>query len=96
MIDLIEKTVVSALGAASITQKIGEDFICEMRAKYKLSEEEGNVLLDKIQVVGSSVNKKIQQIVEVEVRKVIDKLGLVTKEDYEQLAKKVTELEIDR
>ena len=39
MLELFEKTIMTAIGAAAITQKKAEELVVEMTEKYKVSEE---------------------------------------------------------
>ena len=49
MFELLEKAVLTGLGALSLTQKKAEEILAELKEKYKLSEEEGKAFLDKVQ-----------------------------------------------
>jgi len=49
MLELIEKVVMTNIGVAAITQKKAEELVAEMKERYKLSEEEGKNLVEKIQ-----------------------------------------------
>ena len=93
MLDLFEKTVMTAIGAAAITQKKTEELVAEMREKYKVSEDEGRSFVERIQVIAGESKEKIREMAESEVRKVVDRLGLVSRDEYERLVKRVQELE---
>ena len=93
MLDLFEKTVMTAIGAAAITQKKAEELVTEMREKYKMSEDEGRGFVERIQGIAEESREKIREMAETEVRKVVDRLGLVSRDDYERLARRVQELE---
>ncbi|MBI2355216.1 MAG: phasin family protein [Deltaproteobacteria bacterium] len=93
MLELLEKAVMTAIGVAAITQKKGEELAAEMRDKYKMSEEEGKLFVDRIQSIASESREKVREMAETEVRKVVDRLGLVSREEFDLLAKRVEELE---
>lgn len=93
MLDLVEKMAVAALGAAAITQRMGEELAAEMKEKYRMSEEEGKQFMDRLQAIARTSNEKVQQVAETEVKKVVDRLGLVTREEYDVLQKRVQQLE---
>jgi polyhydroxyalkanoate synthesis regulator phasin len=93
MLELLEKTVMTAIGVAAITQKKAEDLVAELKDRYKLSEEEGKNLVDKIQSIAKESKEKVREMAEVEVQKVVDRLGLVSREEFDRLAKRVQELE---
>ena len=93
MLDLLEKAVLTAIGAAAITQKKAEELVVEMREKYTLSEDEGRNFVERLQGIAEESREKIREMAEVEVKKVVERLGLVSHEEHERLAKRVQELE---
>jgi polyhydroxyalkanoate synthesis regulator phasin len=93
MLELIEKVVMTTIGVAAITQKKAEELVCEMKEKYKLSEEEGKQLVEKLQTMARENKDKVREMAEVEVQKVVERLGLVSVEELENLKKRVQELE---
>jgi polyhydroxyalkanoate synthesis regulator phasin len=93
MFELLEKAVMTAIGAAAITQKKAEELAAEMKDKFRLSEEEGNNFIERIQTIAKESRDKIQETAESEVQKVVDRLGLVSREEFEKLSKRVQELE---
>ncbi|MGD0584397.1 MAG: phasin superfamily protein [Oryzomonas sp.] len=93
MLDLFEKAVMTAIGAVAITQKKAEELVVEMKEKYTLSEDEGRNIVERLQEIAGESRVKIRDMAEVEVKKVMERLGLVSLEEYERLAKRVQELE---
>lgn len=93
MLELLEKAVMTAIGTVAITQKKGEELVAEMKDKFKLSEDEGKVFFERIQAIARDSREKVQQMAEVEVHKVVDRLGLVSREEYDRLLKRVQDLE---
>ena len=93
MFELIEKAVLTGLGAISLTQKKAEEIITELKEKYKVSEEEGKAFLDKIQGMAKEGRERVGEIAETEVKKVIDRMGLVPRDEFDRLQKRVDELE---
>ena len=93
MFELLEKAFMSGLGAIAMYQKMGEDLVKDLKEKYKLSEEEGRAFLEKMQGLAKDSRQKMSEMAEQEVKKVMDKVGVVPKDDYEQLLKRVEELE---
>jgi polyhydroxyalkanoate synthesis regulator phasin len=93
MLELFEKVVMTTIGVAAITQKKAEELVTEMKDKYKLSEEEGKHLVDRIQSMARENREKVQQLAEAEVQKVVERLGLVSVDEFERLKKRVQELE---
>ena len=93
MLEFIEKVVMTTIGVAAITQKKAEELVAEMKERYKLSEEEGKNLVEKIQSMARENREKVQQMAETEVQKVVERLGLVSVDELERLKKRVQELE---
>ncbi|MDA8429405.1 MAG: phasin family protein [Geobacteraceae bacterium] len=93
MLELLEKAVMTTIGVAAITQKKTEELVAEMKERYKLSEDEGKHLVDKIQSMAKESREKVREMAECEVQKVVDRLGLVSREEFDRLSKRVQELE---
>ena len=93
MFELLEKAFLSGLGAVALSQKMAEDLVKDLKERFKLSEEEGKAFLDKMQTMAKESRQKISELAEQEVKKVIERIGLVTREDYETVLKRVAELE---
>jgi polyhydroxyalkanoate synthesis regulator phasin len=93
MLEFIEKVVMTTIGVAAITQKKAEELVTEMKDRYKLSEEEGKQLVERIQSMARENRDKVREMAEVEVQKVVERLGLVSVDELERLKKRVQELE---
>ena len=93
MFELFEKTVLTGLGILSLSQKKAEDLLKEVQERYKVSEDEGKVFLDKMQGMAKESRERIAEIAETEVKKVIDRLGLVSRDEFDRLQKRVEALE---
>jgi polyhydroxyalkanoate synthesis regulator phasin len=93
MFELLEKAFLSGLGAIAMTQKMGEELVKDLKDKYKMSEEEGKVFLDKMQTMAKESRQKVSDLAEQEVKKTIERIGLVSKDDYDRLLKRIEELE---
>jgi polyhydroxyalkanoate synthesis regulator phasin len=93
MLEFIEKVVMTTIGVAAITQKKAEELVTEMKDKYKLSEEEGKHLVERIQSMAKENREKVHEMAEGEVQKVVERLGLVSADEVERLKKRIQELE---
>ncbi|MFZ4855486.1 MAG: phasin family protein [Desulfuromonadaceae bacterium] len=93
MLELLEKAVLTTIGVAAITQKKAEEMVAEMKDRFKISEDEGKQFVDKIQSLAKESREKIQAIAEDEVQKVVNRLGLVSRDEFDRLVKRVQELE---
>ncbi len=93
MFELLEKAVLTGVGAVSLSQKMAEDFLKEMKEKYKVSEEEGKAFVEKMQGMAKEGRERIAEMADTEVKRAMERLGLVPREEYERLLKRVEELE---
>ncbi len=88
MIELLEKTVLTVVGAATLTQKKAEELLAELREKLNISEEEGKDFLKKIQETVVQSQEKLQEQAREEVKKACERA-----EEFNKLKKKVAQLE---
>lgn len=93
MFELLEKAVLTAIGAAALTQKKGEEMVQELRCRYKLSEEEGKAFMDRLQEMAKAGRERTQEMAEAEVKKAMDRMGMVSRDDFEKLERRVRVLE---
>jgi len=93
MFELIEKAVLTALGAAALTQKKGEEMVQEMKARYKISEEEGKAFLERIQEMARAGQLRSAELAETEVKRALDRMGMVSREEFDRLERRVRALE---
>ena len=93
MIELIEKTLFTALGAMTLGQRKTEELLSDLKARFNLTEEEGRTLLAKLESAAKDNQRKLEEIAQQEVRKACERLGVVTLEEFEKLHKKVQHLE---
>lgn len=93
MVELFEKMMVSGLGALALSKNKAEELLTELREKYRLSEDEGKALLEKLQIAAQQGKDNLGEIVENEVKKAIRAAGMVTRGEYEILEKRVADLE---
>ena len=93
MVELFEKMMVSGLGALALSKTKAEELLAELREKYRLSEDEGKALLEKLQATAQQGKDNLAEIVDNEVKKAVRAAGMVTREEYELLEKRVADLE---
>lgn len=93
MIELIEKAMLTGLGVMSLSQKKAEEFLTDLKEKYKVGEDEGKALLEKLQATAKEARERVAEMADLEVKGAIDRFGLVPREEYERLEKRVEALE---
>ncbi len=93
MLEIVEKTLLTGIGAMALTQKKAEELIDDLKKRMNLTEEEGKNLLDKLRDAAKDNQKKLEEMAQDEVKKACDRIGVVTTEDFIKLQKKVEQLE---
>ena len=93
MTSLLEKTLLTALGAATLSQKKAEELIQELRQKFNVTEEEGKAFLGKVQEMARQNQEKLEKLAQEEVNQACERLGVVTQEEFDKLKRKVAQLE---
>jgi len=93
MIELLEKTLLAGMGALSLSQKKAEELTQELKQRFNVSEEEGKALLARLQEGARENQQKLEELARGEVRLACERMGVVTREDFDKLAKKVSHLE---
>jgi polyhydroxyalkanoate synthesis regulator phasin len=92
MIDLIKKAVLTGVGIASLTKDKMEDLAKELVDKGKMSEQEGEKLVQEILNRAEESRTTINNQTEKLVRKTITKMQLARSEDIELLKTEVEKL----
>ena len=93
MLEILEKTLLTGIGAVALTQKKGEELIEDLKKRLNLTEEEGKNLLDKLRDAAKDNQKKLEEMAQSEVRKACERIGVVNVEEFEKLQSKVEKLE---
>ncbi len=93
MIEVLEKTFLTAVGAMTLSQQKAEELLKELRQKLDISEEEGKNFLKKVQDAARQNQEKLVELADEEVKKACERRGLVTSEEFEKLKRKVAQLE---
>jgi len=93
MIELIEKSFLTAMGAVALSQKKTEEFLQELKQRFQITEEEGKEFIGRLEKIAKENQSKLESMAQEEVLKSSQRLGLVTKEDFDKLSRKVTRLE---
>jgi polyhydroxyalkanoate synthesis regulator phasin len=93
MIELIEKTMLTAMGAVSLSQKKAEELLSELKEHCNLSESEGKDMIQRLQAAVKENQTKLEELAQQEVQKACQRMGVVTVAEFEKLRKKVNQLE---
>jgi len=93
MIELIKKAMLTGLGVASLTkekiEEIGRDFIDQ----GKLSQQEGEKLMEELQARADESKQEIKKQIEERVDEILRKMKLVKVSDLDELKRQIKELQ---
>jgi len=93
MFDQLEKVFFAGLGAVSLSKKKTEEFLAELKETYRVSEEEGKAFLERTQEMAREGRERLAEMAETEVKKVVERVGLVPRKEFDSLLKRVEDLE---
>ncbi|MCP3177086.1 phasin family protein [Desulfuromonas sp. KJ2020] len=93
MLEFLEKTLFTTVGAVALSQKRAEELLKEMKERFDITEEEGKAFLSNLQEKAKENQQKLEQAAREEVKKACERAGVVTTDEFEKLRKKVAQLE---
>jgi len=92
MIDLIKKAVLTGVGVASLTKEKIEDLAKDLIVKGKMSEQEGEKLIEEMLSRAEESRNSMKSQTESLVQNTIAKMQLARVEDIERLKAEVEKL----
>lgn len=92
MIDLIKKGVLLGLGALTLTKEKAEELVDELIKKGEVSKDERSSVMREILDKAKEQEENINERIRVEISKIIEKLGIPSKKDFEELEKRIDKL----
>ena len=93
MLDLIRKSLETAIGGISSTQEKMKELADELVVKGHLTKKEGADLLTELKGTVKESRQKLSSLVEDQVRKVMKEMGVATVSEVKALKGKVEKLE---
>ena len=93
MINLMKKTMLAGVGLAVVTKEKIFESINELVDKGKLTTDEANALSEKIVEEGRVETEKAKSEAGKLLNELLHRANVVTKDQYDELATRVTELE---
>ncbi|MDY6849855.1 MAG: phasin family protein [Thermodesulfobacteriota bacterium] len=93
MFELAEKIMLTGMGALCMTQKKAEELANEMKERFNMTEEEGKAFIEKMQQNFEQSQQKLEEMAQQEVRRAAERVGMVTREEFEQLQQRIQQLE---
>jgi polyhydroxyalkanoate synthesis regulator phasin len=93
MADLLEKILLTGLGTFSLTKEKAEKIVNELIARGELEKARKKETIDDLLKKGRDIKETLEKMMEPKVKKIIEKMPLVTKADFDQLKRRVDLLE---
>jgi len=93
MINLIKKTVLKGIGIAYLSKDTLKNITNELKNNSKLSEAEGEKLLNELVAESIKAKKTIETNIEKVVLKILNKLNMPNNQKIEELENRIKELE---
>ncbi|NTU65648.1 MAG: polyhydroxyalkanoate synthesis regulator [Chloroflexi bacterium] len=85
---LLEKGLLAGLGLLSMTREKAEKLIDELSHEGEVQKGEVKQWVDKLSDRGEEERQALRKLVRDEMKKVLDEMGLATKEDIQKLMEK--------
>jgi len=93
MLDLMKRTYLLGLGLASLTRERVETLVDELVKKGEIAEKDRPHLIQDLLERAREEQKKMSSSVRDTVQRVIGELGVPTRDKFEELIRRVEELE---
>lgn len=92
MIELMKKTMFAGIGFAALTKEKVEELAAEFRSQGKLSEQEGEKLVDEIMQRSREAQQEMSQKIEGLVKEGLERMNLARMSDVEELQDEMARL----
>ncbi len=87
MANLFEKGFLAGIGLLSMTREKAQNLIDELSHEGELQKNEVKQWVDQLTDRGEEERQAMRKLVRDEMKKVLDEMGLVTKEDLKEMLK---------
>jgi len=85
---LLEKSVLAGIGLLSMTREKAQKVIDELSQEGEVQKNDVKDWVDQLSDRGEEERQALRKLVRDEMKKVLDEMGLVTKEDIQKLINK--------
>jgi len=93
MTSLFEKGLLVGIGLLSMTREKAQEVIDELSNEGNLQKNEIKEWVDELSDRGEEERQALRKLIREEMKKVLDEMGLVTKEDIQKLLEKQNQAE---
>jgi polyhydroxyalkanoate synthesis regulator phasin len=88
MTSLLEKSILTGLGLLSMTREKAQEIIDDLSHEGEVQKSEAKKWVDQLTDRGQEERDALRKLVRDEMKKVLDEMGLATKEDIQKLLEK--------
>ncbi len=89
----LDKFLSVGLGLVDLTREKAKILVDELVKKGEIPKEKSEKVIDEISKKGEKARSQLENLIEKKVQKMLRRIGVATKEDLEELKKKVKEME---
>jgi polyhydroxyalkanoate synthesis regulator phasin len=89
MTTLLEKGFLAGIGLLSMTHEKAQEIFEELTEKGEFQKGEAKQWIDQLSARGEEERQTLRKLVREEMKKVLDEMGLATKEDIQKLFEKI-------
>jgi len=93
MLNLVKKVMLTGVGLAVMTKEKAEELGRELVKKGEITEKEGKEFVEELLSKSEDARKDFEKKVEESVKKVLARMDVVTREDFDKLVERVAALE---
>ncbi len=93
MMDLLHKILYTGMGFAALTEEKAKELAADLEKRGEVSGEEGKQLAQELIEKARKHSQELRQTIGDEVNKVLGKMKLVSRSDYEELCQRIAALE---
>lgn len=88
MTSLLEKGFLAGIGLLSMTREKAQKVMEELTQEGEVQKSEAKQWVDQLSARGEEERQALRKLIRDEVKKVLDEMGLATKEDIQKLVDK--------
>lgn len=94
MFELLEKLMYAGVGAMAMTEEKAREIVSELEKKGHVTGEEGKKMVKDLVEKGRHHSEELRKTINSEVKRALDSLHVVKKEDFDGLCKEVHDLNV--
>lgn len=92
MIELVKKALLTGVGVAALSKEKAEELVKDIVEKGKMTEQEGQKLVDQLLTSSEEARKELQKQIETKVQAALEKMDLAKKSELDALKLEIEEL----